>query len=237
MNQTPELIADFAAFARQHGLAVDTAQIEPGQLKRCPDTDRPRGSDCAYVVHFDRQPAGRIWNHRRGIEASWRPSIHTSPLSAADRLRIEATRAKRDADRAQDAIHAAQRAERIWAASVNADPRHPYLVAKGVRAFGLRQQGDDLLVPVRDHAGRLMTLQRIAPIGGKRFLLGGVKRGGYFAIGSAPAGTLLISEGYATAASLAMATGLPVAVAFDCGNLQPVALTLDAVRSVILAGA
>jgi putative DNA primase/helicase len=34
---------------------------------------------------------------------------------------------------------------------------------------------------------------------------------------------VLICEGYATGASIHMATGLPVAIAFDCGNLQPVA--------------
>ena len=33
----------------------------------------------------------------------------------------------------------------------------------------------------------------------------------------------LIAEGYATAASLHEATGLPVIVAFDAGNLLPVA--------------
>ncbi len=39
-------------------------------------------------------------------------------------------------------------------------------------------------------------------------------------------GEILLSEGYATGASLHMATGKPVAVAFDAGNLEPVARKL-----------
>ena len=42
----------------------------------------------------------------------------------------------------------------------------------------------------------------------------------------APQGILLIAEGYATAASLHLATGLPVAVAFTAGNIAPVAAEL-----------
>ncbi len=48
--------------------------------------------------------------------------------------------------------------------------------------------------------------------------------GGHHLIGAlAPGGMLLIAEGYATAATLHEATGLPVAVAFHVGNLMPVA--------------
>ena len=39
-------------------------------------------------------------------------------------------------------------------------------------------------------------------------------------------GEIILSEGYATGASLHMATGKPVAVAFDAGNLEPVAIKL-----------
>ena len=38
--------------------------------------------------------------------------------------------------------------------------------------------------------------------------------------------TLCIAEGYATAASIYESTGYAVAVAFDAGNLEPVAVTL-----------
>ena len=37
---------------------------------------------------------------------------------------------------------------------------------------------------------------------------------------------VLVAEGYATAATIYQATGHPIAVAFDCGNLEPVARAL-----------
>ena len=52
------------------------------------------------------------------------------------------------------------------------------------------------------------------------------KQGHYHLIGGTPRDILLIAEGYATAATLHAATNHPIAVAFDAGNLQPVATAL-----------
>ena len=60
----------------------------------------------------------------------------------------------------------------------------------------------------------------------KRFLKGGKTAGGYFHIPTKDGskdGPLLIAEGYATAASLHMATGYACLVAFNAGNLEAVA--------------
>jgi hypothetical protein len=70
-------------------------------------------------------------------------------------------------------------------------------------------------------------LQFIGGEGDKRFLTCGRVRGCYFAIGE-PDGSLCIAEGFATAASIHEATGCAVAVAFNAGNLLPVALALRA---------
>jgi putative DNA primase/helicase len=57
-------------------------------------------------------------------------------------------------------------------------------------------------------------------------LEGGQIGGGYFIIGGAPKKLLYIVEGYATGATVHEATGSPVAVAFNSGNLPSVAKTL-----------
>ncbi len=60
----------------------------------------------------------------------------------------------------------------------------------------------------------------------KLFLKGGRTGGGYFPIAAKDGrtdGTLLIAEGYATAASLRLATGYAVLAAFSAGNLSAVA--------------
>ncbi len=124
------------------------------------------------------------------------------------------------------------------------DPEQaPYLVRKDVQAYGVRfTHPGTLLVPLRDAAGKLWNLQRIAPAKPengapeKLFLKGGRKSGLWHMVGELASGhsgpdtagpaVLLIAEGYATAATVHEATGYPVAVAFDAGNLQPVARAL-----------
>lgn len=81
-----------------------------------------------------------------------------------------------------------------------------------------------VMVPMRDIDGRLWGFQAIFPGGSKKFFKHARKQGTFHLIGSlAGAERLLIAEGYATAASLHQATGWPVAVAWDAGNLLPVA--------------
>jgi putative DNA primase/helicase len=136
--------------------------------------------------------------------------------------------------------HAASEAALLWSLASETGTS-PYLIRKGVQPHGLRFGAAGwLLVPVRDEAGKLHNLQRIAPDkpahGGtdKFFLKGGRKSGLWHLLGavaslesaSAAPAVLLIGEGYATCASLFEATGHPVAVAFDAGNLAHVAKAL-----------
>jgi putative DNA primase/helicase len=85
-----------------------------------------------------------------------------------------------------------------------------------------------LIVPMRDTAGQLHSLQTIQPDGDKRFLYGGRVNGCYHSIGKKPVDVLIVCEGYATGASIHEATGYPVVVAFNAGNLKAVALALRA---------
>ena len=86
-----------------------------------------------------------------------------------------------------------------------------------------------LVIPLQDIDGHLHSLETIAPDGAKRFLAGGAKRGHFAVVGAEPApltepdGPILICEGWATGASLHIATGHSVIAAMDAGNLLPVA--------------
>ena len=58
------------------------------------------------------------------------------------------------------------------------------------------------------------------------FMPNGRVEGGHFVIGDVQQpGPVLIAEGYATAATLHELTGMPAIVAFNAGNLMPVAQT------------
>ena len=148
------------------------------------------------------------------------------------RERAERDRAERERTEAKQARAAIEAAQQWDSASDTGDSA--YLTRKGVQAHGLRFARDGwLLVPIRDAAGQLWNVQRIGPkVGGgsdKLFLPGGRKSGLWHLLGTVgadPGAALLVAEGYATAASLHEATGYPVAVAFDAGNLDKVARAL-----------
>lgn len=124
---------------------------------------------------------------------------------------------REDDEREKD--EAARNAMELWESSQNCD-RHPYLDRKRVRSFGLRVNGDMLLIPMHDSRG-IRNLQRIMPDGSKRFLPKAQVTGCHYII----PGTehKAIGEGYATCATVAMATGFTVVTAFMAGNLARVA--------------
>jgi len=80
-----------------------------------------------------------------------------------------------------------------------------------------------VIVPLGDINGKLWSLQSIQPDGTKRFLPGGKKKGCFHHLGTFENGKpILICEGYATGASLYMATKQTAVIAFDAGNIEPV---------------
>lgn len=160
-----------------------------------------------------------------------------SPLSDEQRRAIRAfqdeTRRRMDAERKARQARAAARAAKVWAAYVP-EGAAGYLSRKQVGAHGIRfapNGNGTLAIPIADAKGVIHGIQLIRtdpPTGkpGKEYFPAGVAvRGHYHLIGS-PRDVLLVAEGYATAATLHEATGLPVAVAFDAGNLLPVAQAL-----------
>jgi putative DNA primase/helicase len=161
-----------------------------------------------------------------------------TPVDPEELARLAQHRAEKlKADQAQtEAAHAAAAtdAARQWQAA-STDGESAYLARKGVQGHGVRYaHGGWLLLPMCDEAGHLWNLQRITPSkptdGGseKLFLKGGRKSGLWHLVGTLPPEPkiILLAEGYATAATVHEATGHPVAVAFDAGNLQHVAKAL-----------
>lgn len=111
-----------------------------------------------------------------------------------------------------------------------------YLERKGFapgRLYGARlSPSGNLVIPLQDAPGKTWGLQVVyhdpkvkeRKKRDKDFAPPGLaKKGHFFALGSpGPGGIALVCEGFATGATLHEATGLPVIVAFDANNLQPV---------------
>ena len=220
--------------AEQFSQAMEAAGICPpnaihadGQLHRFSASGKRGDRSGWYVLHLDGIPAGVFGCWRNGLVQTWcakADSAMTSAERAAMRQRVRDAQAQRDASLLQQQKAAQGTAAERWQAATVAT-EHPYLTAKGIQPYGLRMEGGNLLVPMRDAVGVLHSLQTIAPDGSKRFMAGGRVRGCYHSVG-AIGPVLVVCEGMATAHSIHAATGLPVAAAFSASNLAPVAAAL-----------
>lgn len=239
-----EAQAEFADALHRAGLRPPGAPIMDGKRHRVPvEGDRKGQRSGSYVGHLDGYPAGHIQNFKQGRSETWsasRPAREMTPEErTAERARIDADWAAREAERARREASVSRTAEALWRKARPAT-EHPYLARKGVQGHGLREdRRGNLLVPMRDAAGRLWGVQTIAPDGTKLFIRGGRKTGTHAVLGTPqPGEALVIAEGFATAATVRELTGLPVVVAFDSGNLAPVAEAIrarDPERTIVFA--
>jgi len=253
LQQLPRVTDDqgkaaFRSAAERHGLLLpDHIEIDegPGRYHRCgvEGKGKSRGRDGSYSLYrltdgslyggFQNHTAGRGWQR-------WRPGRSGGPAPAVDQGKVLAARLA-DQKRQEVAYsEVAASAACRWGTANPADPRHPYILTKGLAStHGARQSGHNIVLAFGD-GNIIATLQTIGPDGSKLWMKGGKKRGSFALIGKL-VGTkpIVICEGWATGCSIHEATGLPVVVAGDAGNLLPVAEAIRRrfLRATIIIGA
>ena len=200
--------------------------IEAGRFHRFPGIGKSSGNTAGWCKLFADGIGGSFGDYATGLQENWQ-SGHDKPQTKLERAafaaQIKQARKEADAKRQEAQEAAADRAALIWNEAVPCPADHAYLLAKGIQAHGARLHGAALVVPVRVGA-KLASLQFIGPDGGKKFLTDGRIAGGYFGIGNPTgAAVMCIVEGFATGATISEATGYPVAVAFNAGNMGVVA--------------
>ena len=213
------------------------------------DEIQPLGEDIYYRIDGDRKGKrgvyiltiesdgfahGNFRNFKTSEKGSWHSGKLKKELTTEERAsyaaRIKAAEGIREQKRQEEYANKAIEARKFWAALLPATVIHPYLVKKSIQAHGSRVDGNgDLIIPILS-GENIISYQRIQEDGGKFYLAGGRKAGGYYIIpGAQPASDkILICEGFSTGASLHEATGLTVIVAFDAGNLLAVATQIRA---------
>jgi putative DNA primase/helicase len=220
-------------------LAVGTAK--PVRVKTDDDSRERRGwywlnevmiDGAAYIVgaygiyHGNDSGKQSVKLNRDG-----KAMVVDADLRAAMKARQAENIKRMKAMRDDEAQRAAREAARVWAAYVPAG-ESDYLARKGVAAHGVRFDPNGhgtMVVPMTDARGTVHGLQIIrgknrgTKLEKQYFPKGLSKQGHYHLIGGLPTWICLVAEGYATAATLHEATGFPVAVAFDAGNLVHVA--------------
>lgn len=184
-----------------------------------------------WIKIFNDGEGGVFGSWREGTTYTWQKRRDGPPPDAAElaALRARAAEAAKqaEAEREHGYQEAARKAAATVKASTPASGEHAYTKRKNIQPHGVLERNGQLVIPIYAADGTVQSVQTIAADGSKRFLPGGKKGEGRFWLGDPATGdTLLLAEGFATAATLREATGLPVAVCFDAGNLKSVAISV-----------
>lgn len=241
-----KVLLDFMEHMRQSGLVPPREIIPDGKIHRFSSSGRPRDDAGWYVFYADPvAPFGYYGDWRGNTPRRWEVELGRE-LTAEERKRIRSERVRIQSavqmEVQEQQAAAAERAVKVWKLGEPARADHPYLVRKQVEPVAtLRElplkhlkellgyhphgrgeflQGRVLLVPVKVGGG-LATLEFIDEAGTKSALFHGAKSGGYWATEALPpAGRVFVAEGVATALSLRMALGVPVAAALSANNFR-----------------
>jgi putative DNA primase/helicase len=226
------LIDSFKQTMQNAGIEPPGEIIADGVLHRFTVAgDRARSDNGWYVLHADDPAAGAFGCWKRGIAETWSSKacqVMTPAEKTAYTAKMEAMKRQREEERKRIQTECRVWCADAWAKAKNATNDNPYLKSKGVNAYGLKAFGENLLVPLQDMAKIIHGLQFISPDGTKKFKTGTNKAGHFFKIGKSKDKTVIICEGYATGASIHQTTGHAVVIAFDSGNLLPVAQNIRA---------
>lgn len=244
-------IEEFVAAIKNHGGTVaDISEIiDDDTIRRAHDVaDKPQKTSISYQLAVDADGFACGWFVCYKISpesVSWhskapRGSAQDYKARAKAWINSEEQRAKKEADRLARKEEAVRLTCEALDAGVSADG-HGYLTSKGVSWSPLLQHEGAVLVPITTIEGELIGCQRIYKNGVKSFIPGSEKKGGFYLVASEEDdwSRVFIAEGLSTALTVRRISGSPVFVAFDCGNLKPVAQAVHArhPRSVIIMAA
>ena len=201
--------------------------IWDGEFHRFKTEHSPHKKNGFYKAFPDRKGAvfGE-WGRTENV--NWQ-SEHRENADDATRKMWKLEREEREKKEAEKRAAAEVQLRKRWQ---NASPdvqEHPYLVAKKIkRAWGLKVDGDELLVPMRDAVGVLQNIQRIAPDGQKRTTKYADAIGCRMVIGRAahvsnPDRPIYVVEGWAKGWAVHTAADAMVIVAFNTEGLLPIA--------------
>lgn len=228
------------------GFGLQVNHLEIGRMIRC-RVEGDREKRGWYILHEITLSGGDIvfvgsygiWqgadNNAQKIEIT-RDDLSDEQKKVI-KERIAADKKRADAEQKRKAEQSAAKASVMWR-KLETIGDCDYLNRKGVIAHGVRfTESGALAVPMLDTSGRIHGLQFILDKTRQKKLIekhgrdkhywpaGAIKKGHFHLIGS-PTSLILLAEGYATGATGYEATGFPVAIAFDAGNLPSVAQAL-----------
>jgi predicted P-loop ATPase len=237
-----DFVSEFIDAMSAAGCApAKSSDIKPGAKNELIRAANDKGKNKSLYYTFDIEgdkASGRWYSCKMDQGGNWFSKSDkkwTAEQKEEWQKKIDAEKAAHEQEILDTQESVALEAIKLWDAAKPAKD-HPYLKKKKILASGARQIDDMLLIPMRDSNGKLWYLQTILPDGSKynsfkvdgQWVKGGRKQGCYHGIVKKGASLTIIClcEGFATGGSIAKSCDHPVVVAFDSGNLKPVAKEL-----------
>lgn len=180
-----------------------------------------KGSENGWVRFFDDNSGACFGSWKTGLTYTWFDE-------GAVKLTREEVRHKQDEANRQKQLtydEAAKKASWIWNNSTTATT-HKYITKKSIKPPSVRIYKGVITIPIYNKQGNLCSLQFISPDGDKNFLGGGEIDGCFTIIGWKRSAVIVVTEGWSTGQTIHEATGFPVFVAFNSGNLPKAAINI-----------
>ncbi|EHB0239758.1 hypothetical protein JYU57_001720 [Campylobacter jejuni] len=245
-----EVLTAFKSALENQGLIIEGLPIMDGKIHRVKTTnDKGRELSGAYNGFLDDYPAGFMQNFKTGIKENWKMPIEKNQSNNIKNSQKLHEQIKKDQELREKEILTLQektalKLENEYNNARWANSNHAYLKKKGFdENFYLKQDNKgSLLIPLKDENGKLWSVQRIFPNGDK--IIGVIKtqeekdqgveylakkQGCFHIIGAKSlehCKEFIITEGFATAATIYKALNKPVIMGVDAGNLSKIVETL-----------
>ncbi len=198
--------------------------------------DKHGNKSGAYCVYTDKWPGGWAMDWHVGHSVNWvyphdnfndeQNTYFNSDEFKQDREEaIKKKEQERKAKQAEAAAHARNRIDTL----PEADGNHKYFIAKRIYPYGVKIDGHNLAVPLRDINGLVQSLQWIYPDGHKNMFPGATTTGLFWSVALDTVdpkdnkAVILLGEGFATMAKCYELTGYPAVAALSCFQLRTVA--------------
>lgn len=213
------------------GLTISETPRIDGKIHRFKSGD-DKEANSWYVLHqLSDLSVGAFGCWKRGFTRKFcskeRPEMVGDEWNSASRAWKESEAARAEEEKRNHA-EVRKKCAAIFSAPGTVD-NHPYLSKKGVVPCGTltvstaENTAGWLALPLQDMRGVIHSAQFIAEDGTKKFLYQGRVAGCFHQVARVDHGPVIICEGYATGASIYLATGWTVLAAMNCGNISAVA--------------
>jgi phage/plasmid primase-like uncharacterized protein len=241
-----DVINEFCNECQANGLIISPNQIiADGKIHKCPviesNISKTSGRYFIYATDINKDFPfnGYIRNYPGMVEINWNYLKYLKITKNSNQIHnLQNTDLDVDKKNYNDSHYqkTAYVAYQIFQKGRKYPLGYNYLSKKRIKPFGIVFRDfngvtDIVTVPGRDESGKIWTIQSIHPDGTKFFLRNGKQKGMFHKLGNTALtheyqDTIFIAEGYATAASIYMATNMLTICAFSSENLVDVGLVI-----------